>query len=133
MTPADDARGTQTLASLDALLRALDDQIAAVELPEIPKPSGRAGDPSPVIESLLAQVEQLCTQRAVSMREQHRWSVEAERAIRVNDDMRAKDALARHAEHNRLAREAEALLAEFRSLITDVRTSLVRSASGNAG
>lgn len=132
MTSAEDELGTKTLAWFDALLRALDERIAAVEMPEIPKPSGR-GDPSPAIESLLIQVEQLCTQRAVNTREQQRWMVETERAIRKNDDVRAKEALGRHAEHLRLAQEADTLLNEFRVLIADVRRSLTESVSGNAG
>ena len=110
-------------ASLDALLRIIDEQIAAIELPEIPKPSGRVEESKPAF-ALPAEVEQLCAQRAVNMREQQRWMVEAERAIRENNDVRAKEALARHAEHLRLAQEADALLTEFRALITDVRRSL---------
>jgi hypothetical protein len=58
------------------------------------------------------------------MREQHHWMVEAERAIRENDDVRAKDALARHAEHLQLAQKADAMLMEFQALISDVRRSL---------
>jgi phage shock protein A len=79
------------------------------------------------MESLVAQGEQLCTQRAVNVRELHRWFVEAERAVRESDDARAKEALTRHAEHLRLAQEADALLAEFRTLIADVRRSLATS------
>ena len=131
MTSAEDELGTKTFASLDALLRALDEQIAAIELPKIPKPVGPAGDPGPAIESLVAQVEQLCTQLALNTREQERWMVEAERAIRENDDVRAKAAFARHAEHLRLAQEADTLLSEFRSLITDVRSSLTQPGDGN--
>jgi hypothetical protein len=119
--------GMQARASLDALLRALDEQIAAVKLPAIPKPGGRAGDPGTAIETLVAQVEQLCTQRAVNTREMSRWFVEAERAVREDDDVRAKAALERHAEHLQLAQEADALLTEFRSLITDVRCSLAQA------
>ena len=47
MASAENELGTQARASFDALLRKLDEQIAAVELPEIPKPGGRAGDPRP--------------------------------------------------------------------------------------
>ena len=124
MTSGENERGAHARASLDARLRAIDKQIAAVELPKIPKPGGREGDPGAALESLVAQVEQLCTQRAVNVRELNRWFAEAERAVRESDDVRAKEALARHAEHLRLAQEADALLADFRSLIADVRRSL---------
>ena len=127
MTSGAHERGAHASASLDARLRAIDEQIAAVELPEIPKPRGREGDTGAALESLAAQVEQLCTQRAVNGRELNRWFVEAERAVRESDDVRAKEALARHAEHLRLAQEADTLLAEFRSLIADVRRSLETS------
>ena len=123
MPSAEEELGTQARASLDALLRIIDEQIAAIALPEIPKPAGRVDDSMPMT-ALQAEVELLCAQRAVNMREQHRWMVEAERAIRENNDVRAKEALTRHAEHLRLAQEADALLTEFRSLITDVRRSL---------
>lgn len=123
MPSTEEELSTQSRASLDALLHIIDEQIAAIELPEIPRPAGRIGDSKSTI-ALQAEVEQLCAQRAVNMREQHRWMVEAERAIRENNDVRAKEALTRHAEHLRLAQEADALLTEFRSLITDVRRSL---------
>ena len=131
MPSAEEELDTQARASLDALLRFIDEQIAAIELPEIPKPAGRVDDPRPTV-ALQVEVEQLCVQRAVNMREQHRWMVEAERAIRENDDVRAKDAVTRHAEHLRLAQEADALLAEFRSLITDFRRSLSRERTANS-
>ena len=124
MPSAEEELGTQARASLDALLRRLDEQIGAIKLPEIPRPTGRANDPVPAMESLLRQVEDLCTQRAVNIREQERWFIDAERAFREDDDVRAKDSLARHAEHLRLAQEADALLTEFRALIIDVRRSL---------
>ena len=127
MTSGERERGAHARASLDARLRAIDKQIAAVELPKIPKPGGREGDPGAAMASLEAQVEQLCTQRAVNVRELNRWFVEAERAVRESDDVRAKEALARHAEHLRLAQEADALLAEFRLLIAEVRRSLETS------
>lgn len=123
MPSAEEELSIQSRASLDALLRIIDEQIAAIELPDIPKPAGRIDDPNPAL-ALQAEVEQLCAQRAVNMREQQLWMVEAERAIRENNDERAKEALTRHAEHLRLALEADALLTEFRSLITDVRRSL---------
>ena len=123
MPSAEEELSIQSRASLDALLRIIDEQIAAIELREIPKPVGRVDDFKPTI-ALQAEVEQLCAKRAVNMREQQLWMVEAERAIRENNDERAKEALTRHAEHLRLAQEADALLTEFRSLITDVRRSL---------
>ena len=133
---AEDELGAHTRASLDAFLRALDEKIAAIELPLIPKPGGQLGDANPTMDALLGQVEQLCTQRAVNVREQHRWFVEAERAIREDDDVRAKEALARHAEHLQLAQDADAQLTEFRSLITDVLRTLSQeddSATGAQG
>lgn len=132
MNSAEEELGTNARASLDALLRKLDEQIAAIELPEIPKPGGRVDGAMPTLESLEVQVEQLCTQRAVNMREQHRWMVEAERAIRENDDVHAQDALARHAKHLRLAQEADALLAEFRLLITEVRQLLSKATDSSS-
>ena len=123
MPSAEEELDAQARASLDALLRDLDRQIAAIELPEIPKPVGEVNLSMPTT-ALQDEVEQLCEARAVNMREQHRWMVEAERAIRENDDVRAKDALARHAEHLQLAQKADAMLMEFQALISDVRRSL---------
>lgn len=124
MVPAEGDIGTHASTSPDALLRALDAQIASVALARMPTPGGPAGDPGPAMETLSVQVEQLCTQRAVNTRELQAWMLEAEVAARSNDDVRAKEALVRYAEHLRLAQEADALLAEFRSLITEARHAL---------
>ena len=123
MPSVEEELATQSRASLDALLRSIDEQIAAIELPEIPKAAGRLEDTKPTT-ALQAEVAHLCRQRAVNIREMHRWMVEAEQAIRGDDDLRAKDALARHTEHLRLAQQADAELTEFRSLIADVLRSL---------
>ena len=120
---AEAQQGVQARASLDELLRVIDAQIAAIDLSDLPKPAGRNNE-SVATAALRAEVEQLCEQRVVSIREQHRWFLEAERAIRENDDARAMDALTRHAEHLRLAQQAEAQLNEFRSLIADALRSL---------
>lgn len=122
--------GESTRSAFDARLRAVDAQIAAVELPDMPKPSGPAGVQSPALESLEAQVEQLCAQRSTNLREHHRWFNEAERAIRENDDALAKNALMRCSEHLQLAQEADALLTEFRALITEMQRSLAQSHPG---
>ena len=122
--------GESTRSALDARLRAVDALIAAVELPDIPKPTEPAGGQGPALEFLEAQIEQLCTQRELNSRETLRWCNEAERAIRENDDVRAKDALTRYAEHSQLAQEADAQLTELRALITEVRGSLAQSLRG---
>jgi hypothetical protein len=127
MSSAEDDLAAHASGSLDAFLRALDEQIASIELRDIPRAVGQQAKVHPAIEALAAQVEQLCTQRAINTHEQQRWMVESERAIRAGDDEHAQEALARHAEHLRLAQEADAMLAEFRILIADVQRSLQSS------
>ena len=103
--------------------RAVDERIASLELPEIPKPDGEV-DGTRFTVALQAEVEQLCGQLTLNMREQQRWMVEAECAILEHDDVRAQAALTRHAEHLRLAQEADSLLMEYRRLVIEVRRSL---------
>jgi hypothetical protein len=124
VTSAEEKHAAHSTSALDAFLRALDERIAAVPLPEIPRTEGQRDAHAPAIEALAREVEQLCTERAVNVRELERWFVEAERAIRANDDEHAREALKRHAEHLRRAQEADAMLSEFRALIAEVRRSL---------
>ena len=105
------------------MLRMLDEQIGAIELRVIPKPEGQ-GELGPAIESLEAEIEQLCRQRADNVREHHRWFAAAERSVLAGDDVMAKEAFSNSEKHLQLAREADALLAEFQGLIRDTRRSL---------
>lgn len=123
MTSTKEEPGLQPSTALDALIRVFDEQIAAIGLPEIPRPVGDV-DGSRVTAALQAEVDELCDQRALNWREQERWMVEAQRAISEGDDVRAREAMTHHAEHLRLAQEADALLTEFQTLITEVRRSL---------
>jgi phage shock protein A len=81
---------------------------------------------------LSAQIDRLCEQREVNAREAQYWMTLTERAVRTDDDVTAKEALTRHAEHLKQFYEADAELNEFRALLTDViRLLPMRERSAN--
>ena len=124
MASDEDKLAARAGASLDARLRDLERRIADIQLPEIPRPGSGPLHPrraAAVIQELVAQIDALCEQRGVNSREAQYWMTWAERSVRTNDDIRAKQALARHAEHLKRFHEADAQLIEFRALLTEVR------------
>jgi hypothetical protein len=127
VSAAEDEPAVNAGSSLDARLRALEQRIAAIELPEIPRPGSgpqHQRKAAEVIHALSAQIDDLCTQRELNSREAQRWVALAERSVRADDNERAKEALTRHAEHLRLFHEADAQLNEFRALLAEVRRVL---------
>lgn len=73
------------------------------------------------MQALSAQIDRLCAQRELNALEAQHWIVAAERSVRTNDDVSARDDLARHSEHLRLFHEADAQLKEFQALLFEVR------------
>jgi hypothetical protein len=128
MTRAEDELATLATAALDGLLLDLDQQIARVEVPSIPKPSGVPGPADDAGAGALQDLaDRLLTARARLSHhrsEQMKWMAEAERAVRDFDSARAKTALEEYGVHARAVSEVESEMDDLVAIIEELRQML---------
>jgi hypothetical protein len=111
--------------SFDALLQKVDERIAGIALPVLSRPGGKQGSKShETVDALAMEVDRLCAESDARSREAERWCAIAEQSVRVNDDVRAREALIEHAAHLRRLQEVNAQLSEFRELAAEAKRIL---------
>src|SRR5688572_32271173 len=121
MTPENDI--VAQVRSFDVLLQKIDERIAGIALPVLSRPGRgtRGAKSQKTLDALVTEVDRLCLESDVCRREAERWCARAEQSVRVNDDVRAKEALREHAAHLRRLLEVTAQLNEFRELAAEAK------------
>jgi len=112
--------------SFDVLLQKIDERIAGIALPVLSRPGrGKRGSKAQeTLDALVTEVDRLCVESDVCRRGAERWCAMAEQSVRVNDDVRAKEALIEHAAHLTRLQEVNAQLHEFRELAAEAKRVL---------
>lgn len=125
MARAEDELAALATAALDGLLLDLDQQIASVDVPTIPKPGGAPGPADDAGAGALQDLaDRFLTARARLSHhrgEQLKWMAEAEQAVRDFDSERAKHALEEYAVHAGVVSEVESDMYECVAIIEEIR------------